>query len=222
MICTGPTRMRFAMIPKKPGSCFHILTVPAEGPCPCRIEYSWMYKDYTSPAHPNIQDDLHNKPEEQRMWAEPRLKRVPPPIHSPQFFGSHTFIDNEIGRVLDVMESLAPGALVLYTSEHGVFLESHRLTDKGPAVHDEITRVPFIAMWTGHTPANASSSSLVSHIDLNGTLMEFFGFEIPSLLQRAAWARRGIFGGYHRGFEGEAEMACGHHRRSASWSIGPW
>ena len=84
------------------------------------------------------------------------LSRVPPPIHNPQFFGAHTFIDHEIGRVLDAVENRAPGAMILYTSDHGVFLESHRLRDKGPAMYDEITRVPFLAMWPGHAPANVT------------------------------------------------------------------
>lgn len=153
------------------------------GPSLCPIEFTRMYEDYTFPANPNVNDDLHEKPEEQRVWAAPRLHRVQPPIRSAQYFGAHTFIDHEIGRVLDAMESHAPGALVLYTSDHGVFLESHRLTDKGPAMYDEITHVPFLARWPGHTPANVTSSSLVSHLDLSGTLMEFFGFEVPRTLE---------------------------------------
>jgi uncharacterized sulfatase len=73
--------------------------------------------------------------------------------------------------------------MLVYTSDHGVFLESHRLMDKGPAMYDEITRVPFLVKWPGHTPQNVSSSSLVSHIDMSGTLMEFFGFEVPKTLE---------------------------------------
>jgi len=153
------------------------------GPALCPIEFTNMYKDYVFPANQNIQDDLHNKPEEQRVWAKPRLTRQQPPIHDPQYFGSHTFIDAEIGRVLDKAEIAAPEAMVLYTSDHGVFLESHRLTDKGPAMYDEITRVPFVAMWPGNIPAGARSTSPISHVDLSGTLMEYFGFEIPKTLE---------------------------------------
>jgi len=149
----------------------------------CPIEYTKMYENFVFPMNLNTRDDLANKPEEQRVWATPNMNRIPPPISSPQFFGAHTFVDAEIGRVLDAAQNRAPGALFLYTSDHGVFLESHRLTDKGPAMYDEITHVPFLAMWPGHAPVNVRSSSLVSHIDLSGTLMEFFGFEVPKTLE---------------------------------------
>jgi uncharacterized sulfatase len=152
-------------------------------PSLCPIEFTQMYKNYTFPANPNLQDDLHNKPEEQRVWAAPRLGHFIQPAHDPQYFGSHTFIDSEIGRVLDKAEKSSPGALLFYTSDHGVFLGSHRLTDKGPAMYEEITHVPFVAKWPGHIPPNSTSSALVSHIDISGTLMEFFGFEVPKTLE---------------------------------------
>jgi uncharacterized sulfatase len=149
----------------------------------CPLEYSQMYKDFTFPSSPNVNDSLANKPEEQRIWAGNRLSMPQPPIRSEQYFGAHTFIDHEMGRVLDEIEKSAPNALVIYTADHGVFLESHRLTDKGPAMYEEITHVPFIAKWPKHAPANMTSSSLVSHIDLPGTLMEFFGFDVPKTLE---------------------------------------
>jgi len=154
------------------------------GPALCPIEYSRRYQDYSFPEDRNVKDDLRNKPEEQRVWAGKRLGDAPrPDIHNPHYFGAHAFIDDEIGRILDTAEKQAPGSLVMYTSDHGVFLESHRLTDKGPAMYDEITRVPFLARWPGHTPANVRSSGLVSHLDISGTLMEYFGFEIPETLE---------------------------------------
>jgi uncharacterized sulfatase len=73
--------------------------------------------------------------------------------------------------------------MVMYTADHGVFLGSHRLMDKGPAMYEEITHIPFLAMWPGHIPANTASKALVSHIDLDGTLMEFFGHSVAKTLE---------------------------------------
>ena len=159
------------------------------GPSLCPAEHSEMYRDFDFPADPNLSDSLANKPQEQRIWADSLQKAKagvhakPERIRRKNFFGSHTFIDTEIGRLLDQIEQSAPNALVIYTSDHGVLLESHRLDDKGPVMYEEITHIPFIARWPGKTPANGVSDQLVSHIDLSGTLMDFFGFEIPKTLE---------------------------------------
>ena len=121
----------------------------------CPKEYTDSYANFVFPRSVNVSDPLTGKPEEQRIWAGPRLGVEQPPIKASQFFGAHTFVDDEIGRLLDRVQKSAPNALVIYTSDHGVFLESHRLTDKGPAMYDEITRVPFIVRWPGHTPAGS-------------------------------------------------------------------
>jgi uncharacterized sulfatase len=153
------------------------------GPSLCPVEYSQMYSDFVFPGDRNVNDDLKNKPAEQAVWADGRLGQPPTPIKQAQFFGAHTFIDQEIGRLLNTIEASVPGAMILYTSDHGVFLDAHRLLDKGPAMYDEITRVPFLVKWPGITPANTVSSSLVSHIDIAPTLLDFFGFEAPKTLE---------------------------------------
>jgi uncharacterized sulfatase len=152
-------------------------------PSLCPKEFTDSYADFTFPSAINVSDPLTDKPEEQRIWAGPRLHAEQPPIRDKQFFGCHTFVDSEIGRLLDQIQKSAPNALVLYTADHGVFLESHRLTDKGPAMYDEITRIPFIVRWPGHTPPNTVNHNLVSHIDLAGTLMEFWGFDVPATME---------------------------------------
>jgi uncharacterized sulfatase len=170
-----------------------------------------------------VEDPLTGKPTEQRIWVGQRLHETPKPIWAKHFFGAHTFIDAEIGRLLAQIERTAPNALVIYTSDQGVFLDSHRLADKGPAMYDEITRVPFIVKWPGHTPANSVNDHL-SHIDLAGSLMDFWGFDVPRTFEggtmlvafqdlRAA-ARSEVFiqwGRYevdHDGFGGYQPIRC--------------
>ena len=122
----------------------------------CPRPYSEMYRDFVFPGGPNVADSLAGKPAEQRVWAGAALDRQPAPIRQPDFFGCLSFIDSEIGRVLDAMERLAPRALVMYTSDHGDFLEAHRIEGgKGPAMYDEITRVPLLVRWPGTAPARS-------------------------------------------------------------------
>lgn len=142
-----------------------------------------MYRDFVFPDNPNRRDTLANKPEHQRVWAGDRLRRDPRPITGRDFFGCQSFADFEIGRVLDAIDRHAPDALVIYTSDHGDMLGSHRLNGKGPAMYDEITRIPFLVRWPGHAPAKAVCPHPVSHIDVVPTVLEAFGIEIPKPLE---------------------------------------
>jgi uncharacterized sulfatase len=209
------------------------------GPSLCPKEYSDSYKNYTFPRSENVDDPLTDKPDEQRIWAGPRLHRHQPDVQDKQFFGSHTFVDAQIGRMLEQIEKSCPNALVIFTSDHGVFLESHRLTDKGPAMYDEITRIPFLVRWPGHTPAGSVNHNLVSHVDLVGTIMDYFGQEVPATLEGGtvlpafkdtnAPTRDHVFiewGRYevdHDGFGGYQPIRCvcdGRHKLSINLNSG--
>jgi uncharacterized sulfatase len=145
--------------------------------------YSEMYKDFEFPVEPNVADSLAHKPEEQRVWAGGKLAGVPSGVKNPEFFGALTFIDSEIGRVLDAIDRFTPNALVTYTSDHGDFLTAHHLSGKGPAMYDEITRVPQLVRWPGKTPPKSVCTHAASHIDMTGSWLEFFGLEIPKSLE---------------------------------------
>lgn len=155
------------------------------GPSLCPKEYSDSYRGFIFPSSPNVNDSLENKPQEQRIWANSlgTLNCPPRPIESHQYFGCHTFVDSEIGRFMAEVERSAPDAMVLYTADHGVFLESHRLQDKGPAMYDEITRIPFLVKWPGVTPENTTCDHLVSHIDISGTITDYFSQGVPKTME---------------------------------------
>ncbi len=155
------------------------------GPYLCPREYWKMYESYEFPKSRNIYDELENKPAHQLAWAsggqhedKDALK-----ITRPFFFGCNSFVDSEIGRVLDAVDRHAPDALVIYTSDHGDFLHSHSLSGKGPSTYDEIARIPFVVRWPGHVHAGTVYDRPVSHIDVAPTMLEYMGLPIPSLLE---------------------------------------
>lgn len=207
-------------------------------PSLCPTEYSEMYRNYIFPRSPNVDDDLSGKPDEQKIWAGKRLNELNPSHSDPRYFGSHTFVDHEIGRILDEIEAHTPDALVIYTADHGVFINSHHLTDKGPAMYDEITHIPFLVKWPKHTPQASASTSLLSHVDLAGTMMEFFGYEVPKTLEGVSQlsvfknpqesVRKEVFiewGRYevdHDGFGGYQPIRCicdGRHKLSINLMV---
>lgn len=157
------------------------------GPYICPKSYAARYADYDFPLSPNVADTLADKPEHIRLWAGHRARKPPvTSIRRPEYFGANTFVDEQIGRVLDAIEAHCPDALVIYTSDHGHMEQSHRLYIKGPAMYDEIARIPFLVRHPGRTPAGAVCPYPVSHIDVTPTLLDFFGVPDPGTLHGAS------------------------------------
>ena len=151
---------------------------------PVRLPASRMpacIRDYRFPKRPNVWDTLEDKPEHHRAWAGDAVQwdRDALEITAPDFFGCNSFVDFEIGRVLDAVDRCAPDALVIYTSDHGDLMHSHCISNKGPAMYDEVTLMPFIVRWPGQAPAGVSSKALVSHIDVVPTLLDAAGLSHP-------------------------------------------
>jgi uncharacterized sulfatase len=151
------------------------------GPCLCPQPYADLFRDYRFPRSPNVDDDLAGKPAHQRAWAGATLghDRRGLEIRPADFLGCNSFVDSEIGRVLDAIDRFAPDALVVYTSDHGDALASHRIGGKGPCMYDEIARIPLLVRWPGHTPAGAVCPHPASHIDLAPTLLDAAGLAVP-------------------------------------------
>ncbi|MCL2708356.1 MAG: sulfatase-like hydrolase/transferase, partial [Defluviitaleaceae bacterium] len=153
-------------------------------PCMCPPPYSSMYEGYEFPKSPNVYDTLEDKPDYQKLWAGKSLNEDKGSlrIRGKHFFGCNSFIDSQIGRVIDAAESLAPGAVVIYTSDHGDFLSSHSLLAKGCAVYDEAARVPFIISGGTAKPGSVGKNP-VSHINIAPTVMELMGCDIPEMME---------------------------------------
>ncbi len=154
----------------------------------CPPPYARMYKAFDFPLPENASDSLENKPAHQQLWAQRAVELVGDrPARHPHFFGCNAFVDSQIGRVLAGIDQYAPGALVIYTADHGDMLGSHGLVSKGPAMYEEITHIPLIVRWPGHAPAGAIAPGIASHIGLTPTVLDYFDVERPPLLSGKSW-----------------------------------
>lgn len=153
------------------------------GPFICPPPYSHMYADYTFPKSDNIYDGLKNKPIHQKVWAGNSLYQDKEnlQIKNKFFFGCNTYVDYEIGRLLNAADKYADDALIIYTSDHGDMLHSHSIHGKGPATYDEISRIPFIIKGKG-LPSGVVDKNPVSHINITPTILELMGVNIPNVI----------------------------------------
>ena len=145
----------------------------------------------------------------------------------------NAWIDSQIGRVMDAVESLhGDDTILISTSDHGDMMGSHGLLSKGAMMYDESTRIPFIARGPG-IPAGSTCDQPVSLVDLLPTALDLAGHDIPELLhgrsikpllqdpQSARLNREAIqiqfnrFGIYHDGYGGFYPIRCavdGRHK----------
>ncbi len=159
------------------------------GPFLCPPEYRAMYEGHEWPKAANHFDTLESKPAHQRAWSgKPfsQADRDAMRIANPDFFGCNSFVDSEIGRVVQAVDQFAPDTLVIYTSDHGDALGAHGLHSKGPAMYDEIARVPFIVRLPDGAHAGETCDHPVSHIDVVPTVLNALGLEKPKLLEGAS------------------------------------
>lgn len=159
----------------------------------CPEPFVGRFDDFLIPV-PNADDTLAGKPPAQREWADyaNRLHQGSGLVRNdgelfakaPHYLACNSFSDHEVGRVIAAVDKHTPQALVVYTADHGIMFGNHGgLLDKGPAMYEEITRIPWIIRWPGYAPPGFVSKSLVSHIDLVPTFLEFFGVPASDLLQ---------------------------------------
>lgn len=155
------------------------------GPCLCPAPYNTMYEGFKWPFNPNFEDDLSKKPLMQRLWAKDALHKSADEINRPStmlslFLGCNSFVDHEIGKILQVVNEKYKDALVIFTSDHGDMLGNHRLQMKNAACYKEIANIPLIVKGG---KKGAVCSHVASHIDLCPTIMDYFGLEIPKIME---------------------------------------
>jgi arylsulfatase A-like enzyme len=95
------------------------------------------------------------------------------------YYDSVTFMDEQIGRLLDAVEKL-PNTIVVYLSDHGELLGDFRLYGKTAYHYDSCIRVPMICRWDGHWQAKRDNA-IMELTDLMPTVLEAAGVNGPAM-----------------------------------------
>ena len=92
------------------------------------------------------------------------------------YWGYVSMIDLEIGRILDAADRLGllDDLAIMFTADHGEFTGAHRLHDKGPAMYDDIYRIPALIKIPG-CPSGQVRHELVSLTDFTATILDVAG-----------------------------------------------
>lgn len=90
------------------------------------------------------------------------------------YYGSVTFMDESIGRIIAEAESRLDmsNTIVLYTSDHGEILGDHSICGKSCYHYDSCIRVPMIARWDGRWRHGGEADEIVELTDLMPTLLD--------------------------------------------------
>lgn len=142
--------------------------------------------DVVLPA--SMEETFDGKPQVQRNyaahWAVDRFSPDAWRKLIAVYWGYVTLIDDQIGRVLAALEEegLSDSTGVAFTSDHGGFVGAHRLQDKGPAMYEDIYRIPLVVRLPDG-PQGVRSDAFVSLVDVAPTVLRLAGARVPASYQ---------------------------------------
>lgn len=150
--------------------------------------YDTMYDPDSVGRWGNFEETFAGKPliqqKEMLRWNASHLTWADWQRVIAHYWGYCTFIDAQIQSVLERLEALelASNTIVVFASDHGDMLGSHRLFNKGMYMYDETYRIPLIIHWPGVTEGGLHCDAFVNLVDLMPTLLEWGGAEVPAEL----------------------------------------
>lgn len=96
------------------------------------------------------------------------------------YLGLVSLLDDSVGKVINELKSqdLYDDSLIIFTSDHGEMLGSHRMFQK-MCMYEEAVKVPlYIKMPKGYEPCQNEFEQLISAIDVFPTLCEYLDLNV--------------------------------------------
>lgn len=145
--------------------------------------YYDLYDPDSVPLPASMAETFAGKPDVQRRyseyWSSDSFDAAAWRKLIAVYWGYVTLIDHQVGRILDALKEhgLWDDTAVFFTADHGEFTGAHRLNDKGPAMYEDIYRIPALARVPG-APAQVSDA-FATLTDLNPTILDLAGLPAP-------------------------------------------
>ena len=147
--------------------------------------YNTMYNPADVPRWGNFDEQFMDKPtiqqKELMRWNAAHLTWPDWQKVIAAYWGYCTFIDDQIGRILNQLKESGAyeNTLIIYSSDHGDMLGSHRLFNKGFNMYEECNRIPLVISGPlVHTP-NTVSDDFVNLTDMTATILDASGSSFP-------------------------------------------
>jgi len=105
--------------------------------------------------------------------------------HLGRYSDSMLELDDNIGRIMDVIRAEAPDTIVITTADNGAWQDAYPDAGTHPfrgtkgSSFEAGWRVPGIMWWPNHIPAGAKYDEMMSHIDCWATLASMVGLTPP-------------------------------------------
>ncbi len=157
-------------------------------PYTCPPEFVESFLEFDLEIGPSAFDDLKNKPAHHREWSEALsfLSKRNGKYRNPMFLGCNSYVDSQIGRVTRAAKQWSAEngrpTWIIFTSDHGDHIGSHRLYNKGPSGYENNVRIPMIVIPPDGIGVGTAQPSVVSHLDILPTLLELANLPVPETL----------------------------------------
>ncbi|MEE8409642.1 MAG: sulfatase [Myxococcota bacterium] len=107
-----------------------------------------------------------------------------------QYQGSVTYVDDEIGRLLDSLEGmdLLHRTAIIITSDHGESLGEHEMYFVHTGLYEQTSHVPLITYFPGSGRQGVQVRDVVESVDILPTALEYFDIPVPANIRgKSMW-----------------------------------
>jgi arylsulfatase A-like enzyme len=156
-------------------------------PCLVPEPYYSMYDPADIPELPNFRETWAHKPDvhqlyakwwglEKKGWDEWREIVA-------RYWGYVTMIDDLVGRIINELEllGLIDNTIIIFTTDHGDQMGSHKMIEKGCFAYEESWRLPMVVAHPGCEAPGSICDELVYLHDLFPTFLDIAGVPQPEV-----------------------------------------